>query len=198
MSPPSVIGPVVRPGPVAVVMELEKAVIGAAFALIGPCLIVAGMLIDSLCVQPFVKGAAVIEHSVQNYPHPPLMDFLHKPGKKCIAGFQILLACAALHVPVSLFVIRGVRPDQAASVLLYSGKVGINVLVILAVILMVGGGYKYRIQIDGLHSQLLDVVQLIPDSLQVASVKVPHIHGGRVPVPFRNLLYRTADIDILI
>lgn len=121
----------------------------------------------------------MIEHSVQDHPHPPLMDFLHKTGKECIAGFQILLACAALHVPVSLFVIRGVRPDQAASVLLYSGKVGINVLVILAVILMVGGGYKYRIQIDGLHSQLLDVVQLIPDSLQVASVKVPHIHGGR-------------------
>ena len=179
-------------------MELEKAVVWAALALIGACLIVAGMLIYSLCVQPLVKGTAVVEHPVKNHPHPPLMDFLHKPGKERIAGFQILLARAALHIAVSLPVIRGIRPDQAASVLLDSGKMGIDVLVILAVVLMVGGGYKYRIQIYGLHSQPLDVVQLIPYSLQIPSVKVAHIHGSRVPVPFRDLLNRTADVDILI
>ena len=58
--------------PVAVVMDLEKSCDRGCFCSHRPYLIVARMLIDSSAVQPFVKGAAVIEHFIRNYPHPRL------------------------------------------------------------------------------------------------------------------------------
>ena len=64
MPPPSVIGAVVRPCFITVVMKMEKAVIRAVLGNIGPWLIITGTLIDLLCIQPFIKGSAVIEHTV--------------------------------------------------------------------------------------------------------------------------------------
>ena len=64
--------------------------VGAVLTDIGSLLVAFGILIYSLNIHPFVERAAMIEHTVQNDLHSPLVSFLCKLGKKCIRCRQIL------------------------------------------------------------------------------------------------------------
>jgi len=75
--------------------------------------------------------------------------------------------------------------------------VRIDVVIILAVILVVGWGNKQRIEVDDLHPQILQVIQLVPHALQVTAVETAYIHRRRVSAPVRNPVYRTPNVDIL-
>ena len=73
----------------------------------------------------------------------------------------------------------------------------VNVVIILNVIFVIGGGYKQRVEINNLHAQILEIVQFIHDPLQIPSIKVPDVHSLGRTVPVFYLLYFFINITIL-
>ena len=63
---------------------------------------------------------------------------------------------------------------------------------------MIGRRDKQRIKVNYLHSQVLQVIHLVQHSLQIPSIKFPHIHLRRIPVPIRYLMHRFINIAIFI
>ena len=73
---------------------------------------------------------------------------------------------------------------------------GIDIVIILYIIFMVGRRYKQRIEVDHVYPQILQVIHLIQNSLQISPVKIPHVHLGRIPVPVINLFRFVTDIMV--
>ena len=55
----------------------------------------------------------------------------------------------------------------------------INIIIILNIILMVTWGDKYRIQVNNLYSKILQVIQLIQNTLKITAIKFPDTHYRR-------------------
>ena len=89
MSPPSIIGRIVRPA--VLVIEIKVIPIWTVCRNIRSLWISLLVLIDPLSVHPFVKRSTMVKHTIQDYFHASLMDFLHKLCKQLIAGFQVFL-----------------------------------------------------------------------------------------------------------
>ena len=139
----------------------------------------------------------MIEHSVYDYFHASLVHLFHKIGKKPVAGLQILLIGGAEAIFVRLIIGGRSFFHTLAAVFYDAPKMGINVIIILCIILMIRRGYKKRIEIKHLDTQILKIIQLVPYSLKITAVKAAHIHSGRVLLPVLYLIYRPPDIHVL-
>ena len=84
----------------------------------------------------------MVEHAVQNHLHSTPVNLLHKFREEAVAGLQIPRGGGADHVFFSVSVIHGVRRHQTVLILHDHAEMGIDVLVILNVVLVVGGGHK--------------------------------------------------------
>ena len=62
---------------------------------------------------------------------------------------------------------------------------------------MVGWRNEKRIKIDHLYAKLLQIIHLVKNALQIATIEIRHIHIFRIPVPIRNLRHATSRILIL-
>ena len=196
MSPPAVVGGIVREA--VFIMELKIIMIRALPGNISPFLISRRIFVNPFPVQPLVEGTAVIEHPVQNHPHPPLMGFLNDLDQHFVAGFQVFPvrhpADIALRMGVFIFPVL----QQPALVLYDLPIVGIHMVVILNIVLVIGGGNKNRVKIQNFHAQVFQIVHLIQDALQIPAVKIPYVHGRGILIP---VLYAAAlgpDILILV
>ena len=74
----------------------------------------------------------------------------------------------------------------------------INIIIVLYIILMVRRRHEQRIKVNHLDSKILQIVQLIHDSLQISAIKVPDIHGCRSLTPILNFFTWSSDINIFI
>ena len=83
MSPPSVIGIVI--GPCCLIVEIKVIPIRAVSTDIGTLVISFRILIDALSVHPFVKGSAVVEHTVQYDSHASAVRLCYYLGKHLVA-----------------------------------------------------------------------------------------------------------------
>ena len=70
-------------------------------------------------------------------------------------------------------------------------------IVILNIVLVIGRRDKNRIQVQDLHAQILQIVELLPDPFQIAAVKIPHIHRLGRCVPVRDLVRIFIQVHIL-
>ena len=70
--------------------------------------------------------------------------------------------------------------------------------IILAVILVIRRGHKHRAQVEHFHLQALQIVEFVPDSLDIAAVKPVHIKDGKLLIPFFHLRHRKSDVDIFV
>ena len=75
---------------------------------------------------------------------------------------------------------------------------GINIIIVLNIVFMVGRGYEQRVKIDHLNPQLLQVVHLVQYALQVSSVELTDIHLCRIPSPVLYTVHRLPDIAVFI
>ena len=75
---------------------------------------------------------------------------------------------------------------------------GVDIIIILDIVLVVGRGYEQRIEVDHLHSQLLQVIQLLHDTRQISAVEFCHAEVLRVLPPVRHLAAIGLDIIILV
>ena len=107
----------------------------------------------------------MVKHAVQYDLHAAPVDFLDKFSKKSIAGFQVLLPA----LRITYFFASWLSVASSSTSLPPSfhnpSKMGVNMFIILAVVLMVGWGYENRVKVNDLHAKAFDVVQLIPDPL---------------------------------
>ena len=139
----------------------------------------------------------MIKHTVQDHLHPPAVDFFYQLCKQRVACFQIFPVSRPNHIALCLSVVRTVWIYQRTAVPDNPAKMGIDMLVVLAVVFVVGGRYKHRIQINGLYPKALNVIQLIPNALQISSIKTAYIHGRRIFSPVRHTAHRLSDVNIL-
>ena len=95
--------------------------------------------IDPLPVQPFVKGSAVIEHTVQDHLHPALVHLFHKPDEKLVARLQIPDISGTLLVFLRPDIVIGAFRERISAVLYDPAVVRIDVIIVLYIILMVAG-----------------------------------------------------------
>ena len=75
---------------------------------------------------------------------------------------------------------------------------GIDVIIILTIVFMVGRRDKYRVQVNSLHLQALQIAEFIPDSPDIASIETSHIHLGRKLIPVPHPLHGFPNIDVFI
>ena len=137
MVPPALIGAIV--GPSVLIRKLKKLPVGALRIQIGSRLIAGSSGIYLLPVQPLIKGAAVVEHAVQDHPHAPLMDLFHKTGKKGVAGLQIFHIRGPDRIFFRVAVVAVILVGQALGLLYDHPIMGIHMLIVLGVIFVVGG-----------------------------------------------------------
>ena len=142
VAPPAVVGLVSRPCAVLLIVKLEKAAVRTVLGEKSPRLVAALAGVNLFSVQPFVEGAAVVEHAVQNHPHPAPVNLPDKLRKEAVAGFQVSRRRRADHILFRLAVVHGVLLHQPVLILHNHPEMGINVLVILNVVLVVGGRHK--------------------------------------------------------
>ena len=107
----------------------------------------------------------MIEHAVQNHLDPSAVGLLHEPGKEPVAGLQVLPVGSPDHIAARIPVVLRIRLHQTALIPYQNAEMGVNMLVILAVVLVIGGGDENRVEIDSLNPQALKVIQLIPYAL---------------------------------
>ena len=178
-------------------MEMKVAAVRAVRTHIGALRILRLRFIDPLPVQPFVKGSAVIEHTVQDHLHPALVHLFHKPDEKLVARLQIPDISGTLLVFLRPDIVIGAFRERISAVLYDPAVVRIDVIIVLYIILMVGRRHKKRVKIDYLDAEILQVIQLIHDSLKISPVEVSDIHRSRNLIPVTDLRTWRPDIDIL-
>ena len=178
MSPPSIIGRIVRPA--VLVIEIKVIPIWTVCRNIRSLWISLLVLIDPLSVHPFVKRSTMVKHTIQDYFHASLMDFLHKLCKQFITCLQIPLIGHTLNKFPGMGILAVPLIQKAIIHILHDLAVmGIHILIILNIVLVITWRNKNRVQINNIHSQILQIIQFIHNSLQVTAIKLPHPHYCR-------------------
>ena len=94
-----------------------------------------------------MKGTAVIEYTVNNYPHSSLVTSSHKISKKGITGFQILPVGTSNAIPCRISVFRIPLLQKLSAVLHNHPQMRIDMIVVLRIVFMIGGRDKQGIKI---------------------------------------------------
>ena len=184
--------------PVAGVIEAEIGTVRTVDTLEGAGLEAGLSQIDPFVIHPLVIGAAVVEHTVQNNAHAPAVQLFAEGGEEIVALLQVFHAgdpadvfrrIAVMLLPGLHDVIQVIRDDA---------EMRIDMLVILTVVFMAGGGDKNRVEIKHLDAEILEIVQLVEDALQVAPVEAAVIRIGGWGVPVRHVLGVPDRIIILV
>ena len=194
MAPPSVVIGIVRP--LMDIIKLKEVPIGAVLRDVGALFIVAIALVDALPIQPFIEGSAVIENTVQQHTYAALVHLLHEMDEEFVAGLQIFLADHALNILRCLGIIQLAWRKQVAAILFDHCIVGIDIVVILTIVLVIGRGHEYRVHVNDLDAQILQIIQFIQDALQIAAVEPAHVHVLRRFAPVLYLFHLLVDIAV--
>ena len=183
--PPAMVVPLVLEREVAPVRALHVAVC----ALVG--------VIDALAVQPAVEGAAVVEHAVQYDLHAPAVQLPAELGEPLVAGRQVGDAGGAADVLGGLHVVADVRLQRRAAVAGDDRQVRVHVVVVLGVVLVRRRGHEQRIEVDGLHAQRFQIVQLLAHAHQVAAVVTVEVVRLGQGVPGRGVADGRVGVIVL-
>ena len=126
------------------------------------------------------------------------MQLLAEGSEENIAVFEVLNRGDTADIFRSGRVVFILRLHHMILILDNHTEVGINMGVILAVIFMAGRGDKNRVQVQNLDTQVLQVIEFIDDSLEVAAVEAAEIRIGRQSIPIRHMLGMADGIVILV
>ena len=196
MSPPSVIGIVI--GPCCLIVEIKVIPIRAVSTDIGTLVISFRIFINALFVHPFIKGSAVIEDTVEDDTHASVMCLCHHLCKQFVAGFQIRLVGHTVDIAGSKPVLTLSVRKQVSLITDDFPKMGINIVIVLDIILMIGWGDKQWVKVNDLYAQILQIIHLVQHTLQVAAIELADIHLCGITSPVLYAVYRFSDVAIFI
>ena len=72
----------------------------------------------------------------------------------------------------------------------------INIIIVLYIILMVRRRHEQRIKVNHLDSKILQIVQLIYDSLQISAIKILHVTYIRQLIPVCHPVHIPVQIPV--
>ena len=163
MSPPSVIGLIIRPS--VTILKIKIISVGAVCTDVCALFIAFRIFINAFPIHPLIKGTAMVEDSVQNHLHASFVSLFHHLGKKRIACFQVLFVGHAGNIlackPVFLLPGRqklSLFPNNLT-------EMRVNIIIILNIILMIGGGYKQGVKVNHFHAKVLQIIHLFQYTL---------------------------------
>ena len=183
---------------VAGIVEVEIGAIGAVDALVGTRLETGFSEIYPFMIHPLIEGTAVIEYAVQDNLHSPAVKFLTEGGKERIAFLQVFLTGDAADILGRITVMLFPGLHDMIHIVGNHAEVGINMLIVLAIVLMAGRGDEDRIEVKNLNSQILQVIQFIQDTLKIAAVKTADIRITGQGIPVSNMLGVANGVIVLI
>ena len=194
ITPPAFVGTVIRP--CLLILKMKIIPVRTVRRKIRPLCIAFRFFVDSFPVQPLMKRSAVIKHTVQNHLHAPVMNFLYKICKPGVASLQIFLIHYPLLIDARLPVIFSTVRQRSSPVFCDQSQMRINVIIILGIIFMIGRRYKDRIQIQHFHSQLLQIIKLLPYALQISAIKILHVTYFRQLIPVCHPVHIPVQIPV--
>ena len=109
-------------------------------------------------------GVAALQCGRQDNLHAAAVDLLHQRGKILVACLQIFLLRDAADIPRRLFIVLLALRQTFPLVPADHAEMRIDIVIVLDIVFMIGRRYKNRVQIDNLYTQILQVVQLFPDT----------------------------------
>ena len=121
----------------------------------------------------------MIEHPVQDHPHPPPVHLFNQTDEQTVAGFQIAdITHTLLVFRRTDIILRAIRQNLAA-IRRDHTVMRIDIIIILNIVLMVGRRYEKRIKINHINPQILQIIKLIHYPLQITAIEIPDIKGRR-------------------
>ena len=177
---------------------MEIGAIGAVDALVGTRLETGFSEIYPFMIHPLIEGTAVIEYAVQDNLHSPAVKLLTEGGKERIAFLQVFLTGDAADILGRITVMLFPGLHDMIHIVGNHAEVGINMLIVLAIVLMAGRGDEDRIEVKNLNSQILQVIQFIQDTLKIAAVKTADIRITGQGIPVSNMLGVANGVIVLI
>ena len=196
MPPPAVIERII--GPLMFICKMEERSVRTVGRHIGAFLISGLIFVDPLPVHPFVEGPAVIEHAVQDHSHAPSVTLLHKSLEDPVGVFQVFHAGHTADISARAGIVLLTPAQHISLVTDKLPQMRIDVIIILYVVLMVGWRDKQGVEIDHIHTQILQIIQFFRNALKISAVKLPDPHGGRPLVPVGHPDRPFPDIAVLV
>ena len=196
VTPPSVIAGIVRPA--VVFVEFEIIPVRAVRRNKSSFFIALLVFVYSFPVEPFVERAAVIEYAVEYDFYSPLVSFGNNFCEKFVAGFKILFVGNAVNVFGGKAVFFLTVLQKFAFVVHDFADMGIDVIVVLNIVFVVGGRHEKRIEINNVDSEILEIVHLVENALQISAVEFADTHLRGIFIPVGNLLAVSVKICVLI
>ena len=137
MAPPAVVGVVIGPCLVRIVVEGEIVVVGAVLCHICTLGIAFVLFVKAFFVEPAVKGAAVVEDSVQDDAHSSSVDLLDKLYKVLVACVEVNFIGGSDKIFICICIIEIECLQKAVIILLYDCEMGVDVVVVLRIVLVI-------------------------------------------------------------
>ena len=127
--------------PPSVIFITDKVKIRPELAFLGPVrtyrIFILRSFIYAFFVHPFVKGAAVVENSVNYDLNISLMCFFYKSYKKLITCLKIFLAGNSLYILCGIFIVSIVLTKHSVCIFHYHTDMRIYIVIILSIIFVV-------------------------------------------------------------
>ena len=139
----------------------------------------------------------MVEYAVQDHPDPAHMRLSDQIREQSVAGFEVGRVCHARLVTLRFEVVNRPSGQDLAVVVHYFAKVRVNVVVILGIVFVIGWRNKDRIEIDDLHAEVFEIIELVHDPLQIAAVVLPGVIGRGRTVPVLDLQHLAAVVSVL-
>ena len=138
----------------------------------------------------------MIEHTIQNNPYAALMCFCHQLCKQGITCFQISLIRHPVNITGCKTVLPLIVGKKLSLITDDPAKMGINIVIILNIVFVVGRGHKQGIEINNINTQILQIIHLVKNTLQITAIKFTDAHGCRIFLPVIHLHCLVTDILI--
>ena len=183
---------------VAGIVEVEIGTIGTVDTLISTGLETGLSEINPFMIHPLIERTAVVEDTVQDNLHSPAVEFLAERGEEVIALFQVFLTGDAADIfrRISVMLFPGLH--NMIHIIGNYTEVGIDMLIVLTIVFMAGGGNKDRVEIKDLDPQILQIIQLIQNALEIAAVEAADIRIARQGIPVIDVLGVAYGVIVFI
>ena len=140
----------------------------------------------------------MVENTVQNNLHAPAVHLIAEVGKIGVTGIEIENRGHPFDIAGRIAVMLLPALHGMVHVILDHGKMGVNMVIVLHVILMAGGRNEDGVEVDHLNTETLQIIQLLAYPLQVTPVKDPDVGIRHGIIPVLGMLGVADHIIILI
>ena len=140
----------------------------------------------------------MVEHAVDDDFNAHFVHFFHQLGEVFVRLFKVGFIGYAADIFRRVAVVLFPALHIVVEIVLDYGKMRVDIVVVLRVVLVVGRRHEQRVEVHRLNSEIFKVLQLLFHALQIAAVKVVDVERVGNSVPVMNFVRMSARIVILV